>query len=490
MEAMIKNEREYRITKSQIAKFKEAVEQISKSPPAPGVHPEIHDAEKRALESQLFDLEAQVDEYEDLKAGKTAVVSSTGLHDLPRMLIRARIAAGLSHKDLADRLGMKEQQIQRYEANDYSGASLERIKAVMESVGLSLTGEFVLPTSSVDEKALLQKLDEVGLDEDLIVGRVLPPALAASFKRRAKGAQVSGEATVAQAASYISSLFGWRPSELFGRAPLTLSHALIGAGRFKLPKNATESRTRGYAAYARMVAVLAAQAAKHLPARPVDITADSFRADVMRKREHFGFEEALRSIWELGVVVLPLATNAAFHGACWRFAGRNVIVLTQTTDSASRWLFDLLHEFKHAGEAPERAEHSVIEASPIDPTRADSPSEEAANEFARDVLLDGRDDELEALCESLSQGQVQSLKRVVAHVAEQEGVHVGVLANHIAYRLQDQGINWWGTANALQPKTESPQETAKKLFWEYVRSDALPESQHDFVVRALAEGGA
>jgi transcriptional regulator with XRE-family HTH domain len=42
-------------------------------------------------------------------------------------LIRARISAGLSQRELAARLGLKEQQIQRYEATNYETASLRRV---------------------------------------------------------------------------------------------------------------------------------------------------------------------------------------------------------------------------------------------------------------------------------------------------------------------------------------------------------------------------
>ncbi len=45
------------------------------------------------------------------------------LDALPKVLIQGRIAAGLTQEDLAARLGLKPQQIQRYEASDYHIAS-------------------------------------------------------------------------------------------------------------------------------------------------------------------------------------------------------------------------------------------------------------------------------------------------------------------------------------------------------------------------------
>ena len=58
------------------------------------------------------------------------------------------------------------------------------------------------------------------------------------------------------------------------------------------------------------------------------------------------FEHTLRYVWSLGIPVLPLRDPGAFHGACWRIDGRNIIVLKQRTLSLARWLADLLHEVR------------------------------------------------------------------------------------------------------------------------------------------------
>jgi AcrR family transcriptional regulator len=58
------------------------------------------------------------------------------LDALPRVLIQARIAAGLTQEDLAARLGVKPQQIQRYEASDYQAASFARLREIARLLGL------------------------------------------------------------------------------------------------------------------------------------------------------------------------------------------------------------------------------------------------------------------------------------------------------------------------------------------------------------------
>ncbi len=143
---MIKNERQYRITKSQAQRFERALARIQ-SPPtdqdgtAQAIHPLLRKAEEDALNSQLEDLRRQLGEYEDLAKGGQETFVSHSFEDLPNALIRARIAAGLSQKDLAERLGLKEQQVQRYEATEYSSASLERVKAVIRALGVTVREE-------------------------------------------------------------------------------------------------------------------------------------------------------------------------------------------------------------------------------------------------------------------------------------------------------------------------------------------------------------
>ncbi len=53
---------------------------------------------------------------------------------LPEALIDDRKKRGLTQRELAERLGIKEQQIQRYEATRYQSASLKRIVEVAEAM--------------------------------------------------------------------------------------------------------------------------------------------------------------------------------------------------------------------------------------------------------------------------------------------------------------------------------------------------------------------
>jgi ribosome-binding protein aMBF1 (putative translation factor) len=49
------------------------------------------------------------------------------VESLPEILIEERKRLGMTQKQLAEKLGIKEQQVQRYEATRYQSASLQRL---------------------------------------------------------------------------------------------------------------------------------------------------------------------------------------------------------------------------------------------------------------------------------------------------------------------------------------------------------------------------
>lgn len=143
---MIRNERQYRITKSRAEKFEQALLELAREPKE-GVHPLIAKAEEDGLRSQLETLRREIQEYEELQSGNVRRIEIQGWHDIPIALIRGRIAAGLTQRELAERLGLAEQQIQKYEATAYAGAGWERIAEVAEALGLEFHGEGTFATA-------------------------------------------------------------------------------------------------------------------------------------------------------------------------------------------------------------------------------------------------------------------------------------------------------------------------------------------------------
>jgi ribosome-binding protein aMBF1 (putative translation factor) len=135
---VIKNEKQYRITRAQVRRFEDALAELAAQDRPSNISARLWEAQRQAARSQMEELQEQVEAYERLHAGKTKEVVLEAVEDLPRALIRARIAAGITQEGLARRLGVKPQQVQRYEATEYESASFARILKVVQALGLRM----------------------------------------------------------------------------------------------------------------------------------------------------------------------------------------------------------------------------------------------------------------------------------------------------------------------------------------------------------------
>ena len=106
--------------------------------PRPNVHPRIHEAMIEANESQRDELREELERYDDLRSGRVAQRTLRSLRELPIALIEARIAARLTQRELAKRLGVPEQQVQRWEANSYSGVAIDRLQEIADALQLQM----------------------------------------------------------------------------------------------------------------------------------------------------------------------------------------------------------------------------------------------------------------------------------------------------------------------------------------------------------------
>ena len=139
---MIYSEKQDGVSRTQLAKLREA---LAVAKDRDSDQPWLKQAEVDALESQITDIEAELSEYDALKSGQVSFTKTYALEDLPRVLVQARIASGMNQTELADKLGMKPQQVQRYEATDYMGASLARLVEVSRVLGVKASGTFEGP---------------------------------------------------------------------------------------------------------------------------------------------------------------------------------------------------------------------------------------------------------------------------------------------------------------------------------------------------------
>lgn len=152
---MITNNRQYKITRSQAEKFRLALNKFeSINLVKDGIDPLIIQAQRDALESQLEELNETLTRYETLQSGLVNGLKVDTPLDIGKSIIEARIARNLTQKELAEILGMKSQQIQRYEQDNYHSANLKRIAEILDALSAELDCELKLP--KVNLKAVNQ----------------------------------------------------------------------------------------------------------------------------------------------------------------------------------------------------------------------------------------------------------------------------------------------------------------------------------------------
>lgn len=481
---MIKNERQYRITKSQAEKFETAIRELEEVPEKNReLHPLLYKAQVDALRSQLRDLQEEILDYEHLRDGKEHLLKIDSFNQIAHALIRARIAVGLTQDQLAVKLGIKPQQVQRYEATEYKSASLTRVAEVAKVLGLKMDESILLPAGPFTFRAMLARLESVGLQRDFIVQRLLPkpPGIlnAGDVDRE------DGQSVFLEAAEGIHRIYGWTPAAVFGEEPLEYAGTASATARFKLPGRVSQTGLGAYIVYAHYLALLLLHATRELPIKRLETDPQVIRREILAQYGELTFEATLKYIWSKGVPVLSLNDPGAFHGACWRIQGRNVIVLKQRTRSVARWHHDLLHEYYHAASDPDLEEHPIIEESEMSPIRRESREEQTASQFAGDVMLAGRAEELAQLCVEEAKGSVERLKSAVISIAKQQNVATDALANYMAFRLSLQNINWWGAANNLQNDGSKALGMPRDLLLERANLASLNGVDRNLLLRAV-----
>ncbi len=475
---MIKNNLQLTMTKKKIEMFNETIEKMAHEKSE--VHPILRQAQIDAISSQRDKMIKEAEDYELLLSGQFAVFDVASLSDLPKALIMSRISMGLTQKDLAERLGMKEQQIQRYENTEYSSASFSTLLSIVEALDLKITEDVFLPKESRQKNILLEKLKDAGLEKSFIEKRIAP--------REVSPFELSS--WVSKTVDRISEIFGWSKELLLSDAPLVIGRDASMVARFKMPVGANQQFVSAYTQYAFCLASIISRNFK-VDAKPLSSDPELVRSTLLKESGKVDFKSVLSFATNHGIPVIPLNDSGAFHGATWRINGKNVIVLKQRTAHISKWTFDLLHELYHASQRPDLKEFSVIELSETSEERRTDQEEVDANDFAAKVLLGSSAADFVQECLHEAQGKIAWLKNAVIQVAEKHGLDCGVLAYQVANKVeqisrnQPTKLNWWGAANNLQENPYSAKDVCIFNLLENVNVEKLEDTERELVEQAI-----
>jgi HTH-type transcriptional regulator/antitoxin HigA len=114
-----------------------------------GLPREVIDGVRQSLLTEKYELVALLEAYSEAKAGRPDQLRERIGNDPGGLLVVARVARGWSQKELARRLFIPEQQVQRYEAERYRSISLGNLIRVARTLGVKLTAD--LPDQSHEQ---------------------------------------------------------------------------------------------------------------------------------------------------------------------------------------------------------------------------------------------------------------------------------------------------------------------------------------------------
>lgn len=290
-----------------------------------GLSIEVLERHRHAIAALGEDLRRAINDYEDAREGKVErqVHASRGEPGL--VLILARISKGMSQAEFAEHMGMREQQIQRYEADRYRSISLSNYRRFATALNVKL---------------------EASIDPSRAQWQSSPKGLLADFSDE----EIAKVANQAAARGWTS-----KPEETDNPSK-TLSDFLVSA----TPRSAVPAFLRtglkvndpvhSLALVAWQTQILR-RAEDHLSQvgefDPLDI---DWLGDLVRLSIYpDGPRRAVELLASKGIVVIvePQLPGLRVDGAAMSFNGIPVIAVTIRYDRVDNFWFTLLHEIAH-----------------------------------------------------------------------------------------------------------------------------------------------
>ncbi len=133
---MIRNENEYREAVTRLGEERKRIEVQKAHLEKMGLSPTDVKRAIDPIQSFHLQLQEEVESYQRLKRGEFDEIWN--LQGVGQVLISARIARGLSQRELAEKLGVHESQVSRDERNEYHGVTLDRAARILEVLDIEL----------------------------------------------------------------------------------------------------------------------------------------------------------------------------------------------------------------------------------------------------------------------------------------------------------------------------------------------------------------
>jgi HTH-type transcriptional regulator/antitoxin HigA len=389
-------------------------------PVVAGLPPEVVSQVSRMMKAERERLTQAVEAYEAAKETQKPTALKALVNQEPGlMLIVARIANGYSQKDLAWRLGVKEQQVQRWEAERYGQISLKNYNRVAALLGVRLTAD--MP----DQPAFR------GLDK--VIDGVSKSEIKKILKHGRENGWFAEDFTEAELRRYIAeNRIDFGSPGLLRTGLNVVDHTedvMLHAWRARVTARARE-------AFASVEDVHEPLELKWMPGL------------VRLSNETRGPLRAVEVLADRGIVLIvePQVPGLKIDGAAFIVDGRPVIGMTVRTDTVDNFWFTLMHELAHVtlhfstGLAVGFYDQTDQEAS-VDE------QEEEANRFASNLLIPEER-------WRRSTARIAKSAAVIERFANELGIHPAIVFG----RIRKERGEWSLFANKIG------RNTVRKLF--------------------------
>jgi transcriptional regulator with XRE-family HTH domain len=375
----------------------------------------------------------------------------------------------LNQRDVANLVGMSAPQLSKIESGSFD-LRVSTVQSLLRAMGASLSDIAGPDAPEVSQKTVIKSAEKAGVPREVM------SSLLAAVPRNVM-------------ARLIERAFGWRVDQLVsGQLP----NPSISAGvAFKATRTGKVPSSSPVVLLGRTIADIVRNAAGDsltLRGLPSDGRAVNVEARDDTGRVTLGSLAAWA--WNRGVAVVPMAGRGDFSAAVWNGSARPVIVLKESRELAVYWLFDLAHELAHLALGHVGQAGLVDVDSPAPSVGSSDSTEQAANDFALEILLPNHAELLQEVRRE-ARGSHLRFKGAVASVADAAQVSPGLLGMIAAYALTEVGQDKdrWGSATNLARPDGAGRQQIQRVARQFLSPSHL-DPVDGVLIRQLVLGAA
>jgi transcriptional regulator with XRE-family HTH domain len=375
----------------------------------------------------------------------------------------------LNQRDVASLVGMSAPQLSKIESGSLD-LRVSTVQSLLKAMGASLADIAGPDAPEVSQKAVIKSAEAAGVPRE-VIGSLLAGAPRNVMTR------------------LIDRAFGWRVDQLVsGQLP---SPPIPAGVAFKARRTGEEPGSSPAVLLGRRIADIVRKAmADSTPFRGLPTSGRVVNVEARDGAGQVTLESLAIWAWNRGVAVVPMAGRGDFSAAVWDGSPQPVIVLKDTRDLAVYWLFDLAHELAHLALGHVGQAGLIDVDSPTPRENSLDSAEQAANDFALEILLPNHEELLQQVRRE-ARGSHLRFKGAVASVADRAQVSPGLLGMIAAYALTEVGQDKdrWGSATNLARSDGSGREQVQNAARQFLSPGQL-DSVDVVLIRQLVLGAA